>query len=402
MARIVIGAIVLLIWAAAQPALAEVFVLSSGGQLEGELLNPDESPRKGYRVRTKAGIEVTLSTSQVVDVLRRRPEEDEYEKIRHEYPDTVEGHLALSDWCREHRLKDQRELHFRRILELDPDHARARAALGYQRFEGQWKTQAEIMTERGFVYYRGDWKLPQQIAIDEEREAREKAERDWRIQLKRWGDWINGRNADRREEALGHLVNIEDPYAVPGLIQNFWSARNNQMRLLYVQALAHVGTPAAISELGRISLEVNNREIRTTCLEYLEREPRPTLVDMYIKRLHDRDNRIVNRAAYALEKMNDPLAIAPLIDALITVHEVEKDDLPAGNFNPVFDQTGGNGGFTFGAPSSTTVPVRFRNSAVLDALVKLTGGISFQFEVANWKSWLSTQQQTIDLSPRRD
>ncbi|MFH1268203.1 MAG: hypothetical protein ABIK89_20990 [Planctomycetota bacterium] len=39
----------------------EVFVLASGGRVEGELLNPDESPRQSYVVKTQAGVEITLS-----------------------------------------------------------------------------------------------------------------------------------------------------------------------------------------------------------------------------------------------------------------------------------------------------------------------------------------------------
>ena len=56
----------------------------------------------------------------------------------------------------------------RRILELDPNHAGARSALGYSKFDGQWKTQDEVMTERGYVEYKGRWRLPQEIEIIEQ------------------------------------------------------------------------------------------------------------------------------------------------------------------------------------------------------------------------------------------
>ena len=39
----------------ANPARADLFVLRTGGQVEGELLNPDEKPRESYVVKTQFG-----------------------------------------------------------------------------------------------------------------------------------------------------------------------------------------------------------------------------------------------------------------------------------------------------------------------------------------------------------
>ena len=100
-----------------QLAAGAVIELSNGGRVVGEVLNPQESPRKTWIVKTADGGRVTLSSSQVKRVLYPRPEQIEYERMRPRYPDTVEGHWALVEWCGEHRLLAQRKSHLERIIQ---------------------------------------------------------------------------------------------------------------------------------------------------------------------------------------------------------------------------------------------------------------------------------------------
>ena len=61
-----------LLASAVRPALAEVFVLAGGGQVVGELVNRDESPRRQYVVQVADGAKVTLDATQVEKVLHPR------------------------------------------------------------------------------------------------------------------------------------------------------------------------------------------------------------------------------------------------------------------------------------------------------------------------------------------
>src|SRR5271169_5664808 len=97
------------------PARAEVLILTNGGRIEGEILNADEKPRTKYVVKIAAGSQVTLQTAQVKEVQHLKPAESEYEKISPTYPDTVAGQWALAEWCREHRLIQERKTHLERI-----------------------------------------------------------------------------------------------------------------------------------------------------------------------------------------------------------------------------------------------------------------------------------------------
>ena len=47
---------------------AELFQLRSGGQLRGELLNPDEHPRSAYNIRLQTGGDITLDAKDVKGV----------------------------------------------------------------------------------------------------------------------------------------------------------------------------------------------------------------------------------------------------------------------------------------------------------------------------------------------
>ena len=85
----------LLLSAGRSTAVADVFVLTNGGRVTGELVNREESPRTKYVVQTAEGARVTFEPSQVRQVIRPRPNEVEYEQIRSTYPDTVRGRMGL-------------------------------------------------------------------------------------------------------------------------------------------------------------------------------------------------------------------------------------------------------------------------------------------------------------------
>ena len=50
-------------------AAGEVFVLSNGGRVEGELLNADEKPRTSYKIKLASGGQLSFEASQVKQVL---------------------------------------------------------------------------------------------------------------------------------------------------------------------------------------------------------------------------------------------------------------------------------------------------------------------------------------------
>jgi hypothetical protein len=398
-------ATILALSAAAQTAPAEVFVLTSGGRVTGELVNRDESPRRQFVIQVADGAKVTLDAAQVQQVLRPRPEEIEYERIRPTYADTAAGQWDLAEWCRQHKLKTQRDVHLRRVIELEPNHAEARHALGYSQLDGRWTTRDEVMIQRGYQKYKGKWKLPQEIELLEGKRKQDAAQQEWFQKVKRWRNWLG---TDRDQQAVDNIREISDPVAVKALTAGLRDDKLPAARLLYIEALAKIDTVDAALALAVASIGDPIDEIRLTCLDRLQTKPRPEVVGYYVGKLKDKksSNELINLAGFALGRMNDPSAIGPLIDVLITVHKFKivkpgGDGATTNTFGTGPGGKAGGGGMSAGG-GPTMIQRTFSNQMVLDALVTLTGQ-NFNFDKQAWKYWYAAQKKPAEaIDARRD
>lgn len=376
---------------------AETIVLESGGRIEGEIVNAKESPRQNYIIKTPNGGQVTLARSQVKEVLRQSEAEQEYEKIRPQYADTVDGQWALAQWCREHSLDRLRQKHLERIIELDPMHKEAHRLLQHTWDQGQWKTKNGFWEDQGYVSYQGAWMTTQEVELKERARKNELAVKEWKRRLKLWRGWLG---ADRNEEALANINQINDPYAAAALAEYLAKESNEAIRKRYIEALARIGSSQAWQVLAEFSLHDNQQEVRLTCLDYLDDKPSAPAINYYIKNLQHKENKIVNRAAVGLLRMGDKRAVGPLIDALVTKHK-QVVQPSSNNTSATFGGAGG-GGFSFGSSPAKVIDVPYQNEDVLHALVQLADGPNFNYDVANWKTWLATQKRAQSLNARRD
>lgn len=395
----------------ADPQAAEqVFHLSSGGRVAGVLENPDESPREKYVIRTADGGAVTLSADQVTKVEAQSPREAEYERIRGEYPDTVEGQWQLAEWCREQRLAEARKEHLRRVIELEPNHRAARRALGYTQSGGRWATQAEIMTARGYKLHQGRWRLPQEIEEMARKDKHNRAEKDWFVKIKRYRGWLNDQRAD---QALAALQAIEDPYAVEAVRGQFKDEPIENVRLIYVDVLARINDAAAHKALVQISMQDESEEVRLSAIERLAKAKDESLVAAYVAGLQSKENLQVNRAAVALARLGDASAVPALVDALVTVHKRKVQQGNPGALGGSFARPDKNGNLPPAPPGgslggglsvgSKTIIVNehMRNPAVHDALVQLAR-VNFDYDVSAWRAWLAAQKKPESITSRRD
>ena len=389
-------------------ARGEVFLLTNGGRVEGQWLNRDEHQRQNYQIRLSSGGQLTLENAQVKKVVEPRPDESEYEKIRPQYPDTVEGQWKLAQWCQDHQLTAQRKTHLLRVIELDPNHVQARRALGYSKFDGQWMTQEEKMTKEGYRLYKGRWRSEQEIELIEKKRKEEVAAKDWYQKLKRWRGWLG---SGRDQQGRDNITGINDPLAVGALALGMRDDTQAPARLLYIDSLAKIATPAATGVLAKASMEDKVEEVRLTSLDQLEKNKSPEVVSYYIGQLRSKDNIMVNRAGYALGRLKDPSAVSPLIDALWTVHKYKIITGNPGSMSSTFSNgpsgsgaSGGMGGMGFGAGGGgpKIVSERKFNQAVLDSLVTLTGQ-NFVDNQRAWRAWYNAQKKAeVGGASRRD
>jgi len=398
-----IGQAALLAVALALPAAADEISLASGGALQGEVSKDADQALGPVQVRTPSGIEVRLPASQVKKATPVSPERAGYERRALHTADTVEAQFELAEWCKEQKLLRDRDVHLRRVIELDPDHAKSRQALGYQKTAGGWHTREELQTKLGYVRYGGRLRTPQEIEILKRQDKDEKAELDWIVKLDRWKKWLGGK---RSNEALAGFAQVSDPYAVPGLVKLLDREVNPSYRLIYLRSLSQIESGTAHQALLRLAVMDREAEIRESSLDELVRRKSPDTVAQFAKSLRSKDNLVVNRAAYALGRMGDSAAIGPLIDSLITTHKFQVQQQSPGSTAASFGRNVGGGsgwgpgGMSMGnSPKTVSQPIR--NQSALDALVALTGGVNFDYDARAWQYWFSQQQQQ-QIQARRD
>ncbi len=393
-----------------EDAKADIFTLRSGGKVVGELV-PSEQSSRSYTIETGQGILITLDREVVAKHERTRPAIEEYERIKPTYPDTVEGQLALANWCREQNLYTQRREHLQRIIELNPEHKEARSILGYIRTQEGWMTRDEVMTSRGYVKRGRRWYLPQQLDLMDQRKKEEKAQKEWYRKIRLWRNWIDKGRPQQRQEAVVRLRTLDDALALPAIKYNLEEDPRADVRLLYIHALSRMDSMASNDLLVQLNLTDPNREVRLEALDHLVRKAEdrknPEITVAFIRALNSKDTTIINRAAYALGQIGDIAAVPALIDALVTKQKFKVTlGNPGGGIGATFSRPGGSsnspslGGLSAG--SSTRVVSRYiQNTTVLETLTQLTNH-NFRYNIQAWKNWLAAQKTPESANARRD
>jgi hypothetical protein len=377
------------------------FLLRNGGRIYGQWLNRHTGSPQQYEISVAGGGELILDASQVQQAIARDTKDESYRQIQSQYPETVDGHWQLAEWCRENGLKDRRTQHLRRIIQLEPDHVRARHGLGYSQVRGQWVTREEIQRRRGYVLHEGRWRLPQEVALLDKKENSERAQKNWLVQLRRWRELLG---TDDSRKAHDDISSVRDPWAVSALAVLLKEEQHRQVKMLYIDVLASIGNGQAVEALLDASLNDVDEEIFHASLDKIVRLNPPHISAKYVEVLKDENNIRVNRAAYALGRMQDKTVLSPLIDALVTTHYTviskRSDNYTTGFTNPVLPGAQGGpsssplGGTSFSAGDSTKViPRSVNNQQVLEALIRLSGGANFEFNKKAWRYWLANENR---------
>jgi hypothetical protein len=369
---------------------ADDFILNTGAQVRGEWLNRDDAASLFYFVATEHGGRVALARANVVEVIQQSEAQTKYDRLAPAVADTVEDHWKLATWCQDNGLDEQREQHLLRVIELDPDHELARRALGYTEVGGQWVKKAEHLASQGYVRYKGKWRLPQEIALAEQRQALEVAKKDWYAKLSRWRSQLND---EKRHAALENIRQVRDPLAIEAIGRLLQAEGDRRMRLIYVEVLGQITDDQASVALVELALSDRDEEVYYACVDQLAERKTPPLVRQFVSALKSQQNDRVNRAAIALSLLGDRSAIPPLIDALVTRHDAVSpgSDMMSSTF--VKNSPAHRSGDSFATGSAPQVITQTAaNQDVLKTLVKLTG-VSFAFDQRAWRNWYALEQR---------
>jgi hypothetical protein len=379
-------------------AHADIFILESGGQIQGELLNRDEQPRIKYVVRCGTAT-IHVPSGQVRETIRQTPAELEYARKAPATADSIGAQWELAEWCRKNALALQRETHLLRIIKLDPNHQQARFALGYQFLKGEWISRSDARRNEGYEFYHGKWRTPQEIEILEGRSRGELAEKEWLGRLKKWRRDLDDR--DKSKLAYTSIESIDDPIAVGPIGQYFMRERMRNVKYLYADVLAKIKTGEAVNVIVERALADDDEEVFYYCVKKLAEIKPPRVADPFIVALKDNVNRKVLRAAIALSQLPDKTAISPLIEALITTHTevVDTGEFTTAGF-------GSSGAALAKGDGRKMNVIHAHNQPVLDALSKLTGA-DLGFDKRAWRIWYAQEKIAKDaaqpsINARRD
>jgi hypothetical protein len=382
-------------------ARGDVFELTGGGRLEGKLLPADDASKLNCTIELSAGGRVTIARSQIAKIEIVTDVDAEYQKLARTSPDTVDAHWKLSEWCREHKLRDERRQHLERIIELNPNHADARAALGFHQKNGQWMNRDDVMAARGLVLFEGKYVAPQQVELLKQQKETTVTQADWTSRIKQLRRGLTDKRPDKVSKATAEIQAIQDPQAAEAIVATLRRENDPRLKRLWIETAARLNSRTAIDALVNLSLVDPDDEIRHVCLEHLIKSRRPGLATPYIHALKDKENEMVNRAGAALGQIGDRSAIGPLIDALITKHKIKMSDANPDQHAYTFSNEGGNA-FSFGGGGPQFVVQSFRNRAVLDALISMSGNANFEYDQVQWRGWLAAQAKATVVDVRRD
>jgi len=200
----------------------------------------------------------------------------------------AEAQFLLARWCRRHGLADEMTKHLEKVVALDPDHAAARQALGYEKVGEKWVAGEGVLEAKGFVKRNGRWILKEEAAYEEILEARAKA------------------LTEPEEKASDLIAKCADAnprirkYARQSLAAKGWDA----VRIPLYRALGHRDAKIrvfAAEELGR-------RQIRESA--------RPLLRSAIL----DREEMVRFAAVDAVKSLGEPAVLFPFVRALASAN----------------------------------------------------------------------------------
>ncbi len=311
-----------LVWAIgfARPASADVFKMKDGRVWEGEVAS--ENPGT-VRIKTSIGGFVDLVRADIAAWEKLPPLRDLYrDKKRAIQPPSAKAFYDLGLWARENRLSAEAREAFEIAISLDPEHALARIALGYERVDGKWLSRDDRLRAKGYVEFRGRW-IP-----EAERDRLAAAER--RDEVARLLERHDRAPEGARAEAAAAIRALKDPGVEDVLLERYGRS-SPATRSIVVEVLGALKTAAALDGLLRIALRDPDALIRSSAAAALQLAGPGGGLDGAILAL-ERSTFPVERARAAeiLGALGDLRAVLPLIRALY-IRRVYEEEPPPGN-----------------------------------------------------------------------
>lgn len=231
----------------------------------------------------------------------------QYRELRKRNSGSALGELLLARWCRQHKLRDEEQMHWAAVLHFDPENLDAARALGLQKYHSRWLK-------------------PEQIEQFKLAERQFESDRDyWKPRLTRWADAIEKRSGEERDGALASLRAIDDLAAIPWL-EVLVSKRSEELGREVMDVVARQKEQAATASLVRHALLSQFDGVRRSAIEKLKDRPIETFVGPLVEGLTAPPEVDVDRAAQAAPVRSPSLlklSVSARVETMTDVHEVD-------------------------------------------------------------------------------
>lgn len=176
---------------------------------------------------------------------------DKYEAFRATQPNSIDGHLAVANWCKRNRMYDQFRAHLQSVLFLEPNHEGARLALQHRLIGERWYS-AEELTE---LERRSRWTSDS---------------------LKKFGPEVQRilatlKSGGERQYLLGkkRLERLTSDDAIPAVILNF-AGTTGPISLAAVEWLGERSHIEATVALAEWAISSPDASVRAACIAQLQ------------------------------------------------------------------------------------------------------------------------------------
>lgn len=380
-------------------AHSDTVEISGGGHLTGQVNRNGDT----VIVRVDDEIQVALPASRV----RRVVDSDDlqtYLQRSQQAADDAERHYELAIWCVTGQnvpgdTQRYKRYHLERTIELDPDHVKARAGLGFKKQDGKWVRTSDLMQGRGMITRAGRWELPEAVAIQDMQESTNVDAKKWLKEVKRLVAIVQ-RNSSKAPDALAALKAIDDPLAATAIAEQLSQSRGKQsraIRMMWIKLLGRLKNSVAVEALVKAGLVEDDETIREAALDELVQFGAGSAVATYLPYLKKNDNKIVNRAARGLSWFPEPELALTYVDALVTTHKTEQ--APGAAINAGFGDNGG--GMQMGGKKKVFVE-QIRNPSVLSLIKVIEPEVDFGYDEQAWREYFAGKRTSFDGDLRRD
>ena len=154
---------------------ADEVYLKDAGSISGRIVEQSETTVK---VDIGDGF-IAVPASRVDRIVKGRTALDEYEDRAAKLgPKDVEGWKSLARWASKEGYPGQARQACKKVLEIAPNDADARKALGFVSLDGRWVTLEESYRAKGYVKHGGEWMTQSEAQAAQAADAAERAQRD--------------------------------------------------------------------------------------------------------------------------------------------------------------------------------------------------------------------------------